>query len=272
VRDLSQPLEECLQAVQRKSNLQEILRRYPDDRDELIGMLRLSIDLGKLGAPGPDSRFRLRARNHMLAVAAQRRHAQRRNPLNWLPRPAARFAFAAACAFALAAGGVSAVFASNSSLPGDPLYAVKLGAERAQLAVSFDSTARARLQLQFADIRLEEAQRLFAMGRKNEGLALVNEYDAQVLRFNESVASTTLDDRSVTELSRLVQERQAHADASLNALAGSLSAHGDTRTAAIVAQTQTHVDQTLKGSKTDLQAHQTNATPSAHQPKPAGQP
>ena len=44
MRDLSRPLEECLQAMQEKRNLQDILRRYPAERDELIGLLRLSGD------------------------------------------------------------------------------------------------------------------------------------------------------------------------------------------------------------------------------------
>src|SRR5207248_6477956 len=51
---------------------------------------------------------------------------------------------------------------SGNSLPGDPLYPIKLGVERAQLAITFDPAARARLHAQFADVRLSEAQRLVA--------------------------------------------------------------------------------------------------------------
>ena len=75
MRDLSQPLEECLQAMGEKRNLQEVLRRYPAERDQLIELLRLSVDLGGLApsTPAADPAFRLRARNRMLATAAQRR-------------------------------------------------------------------------------------------------------------------------------------------------------------------------------------------------------
>ena len=162
--DLSRPLEECLQAVREKRNLQEILRRYPVERDELISMLRLSIDLGGLGAPAADPAFRLRARNRMLNHAVAPRQAARRTPLGWIPRPAARLAFAAAMAVGLLVVGITGAAASNTSLPGDPLYGVKLGLERAQLAVTLDSATRARIQLQFAELRLEEAQRLYAAG------------------------------------------------------------------------------------------------------------
>src|SRR5437868_2975322 len=200
--ELSGPFEECLTAVKERRNLQEILRHYPAERDDLIGMLRLSVDLSNLGAPTPDPAFRLRARNRMLGLAGQRRLAQRRNPFTWLPRP--------------------------------------------------------------------EAQRLFSVGRKDDAVALVSEYDTDVARFKQSVASASLDDGAISDLRQLVQERRVRADASLNSLAGSLSAQGDAKTAAIVTQTQSHVDQALRGSSSDLQAHASNAHPTARPAKPAG--
>ena len=81
VRDLTRPLQDCLAAMDDKHNLQEVLRRYPADRDELIALLRLSVDLGTLEAPTADPGFRLRARNRMLAAAAHRRQSRRWNPL-----------------------------------------------------------------------------------------------------------------------------------------------------------------------------------------------
>src|SRR5207237_10906868 len=120
-------LRECSAAMDDKHNLQEWLRRYPAERDELIALLRLSIDLGGLEAPAADPAFRLRARNRMLAAAAQRRQARRWNPLAALPRPVVRLAYAGALAAALLIGGLTAASASDNSLPGDPLYGVKLG-------------------------------------------------------------------------------------------------------------------------------------------------
>lgn len=242
--------------MEEKRTLQDVLRRYPAERDELIGLLRLSVDLSTLGAPAADPAFRLRARNRMLAYA-DRRHSRRRGWLPRLPRPAARLALAGAFAAALLVGAVTTAAASNNSLPGDPLYGVKLDIERVQLATTLDSAARARLQLQFADVRLEEAQRLYALGRQREALALVTQYDAAVGQFSQSVSATPFDDRAVSELSRLVEERQAHADASLNALAKSLDERGDREGAAAVTRTQSHVDEAFSGSDRSMQAHQT---------------
>lgn len=266
MRDMSRALAECLEAVEAKRNLLEYLRRYPADRDDLIGMLRLSLELNSLGAPAADPAFRLRARNRMLALAAQRRHEPQRKPFSVVPRPLVRLAIAGAFAVALVAGSLAAVAASDNSLPGNPLYGVKLTAERVQLTLTFDSASRARLQLHFADVRLDEAQRLFALGRKQEAVRLVAQYDSAVAQFNQSVASTALNTRAVDDLSRLVDERQLHEDERLNALARSLNAQGDTEAAAIVALTQGHVDEAFKGSKRNLQgqSHQNdNANPEA---------
>jgi hypothetical protein len=254
-----------------KHNLQEVLRRYPSDRDELIGLLRLSVDLGSLEAPAADPAFRLRARNRMLAAAAHRRQARRWNPLAALPRPVVRLAYASAFAVALAVGGLTAAAASDSSLPGDPMYPVKLGVEHAQLATTFDSAARARLQLRFADLRLAEAQRLFATGRVKEGVRGMAEYDTAVTQVNRSIAASAFDRGALDDLSRVLDDRAARADASLKELAGSLAAGGDAEAAAAVARTQSHVEQAWRGGKRDLQSREAASQQGGgHQTKPAG--
>jgi Domain of unknown function (DUF5667) len=269
VRDLSRPLQECLEAIDKKDNLQDMLRRYPADRDELIALLRLSVDLGGLAAPSADPAFRLQARNRMLAAAAVRRRAGRWNPLAALPRRVVRVAYAGALAVALVAGGITVAAASADSLPGDPLYGVKLTVEQTQLATTFDSASRARLQLQFADVRLAEAQRLFAVGRVQDAVRGIRQYDAAVTEFNRAIASTPLDTRAAEDLSRLMDDREARADASLNELAGSLAAGGDPEAAAAIARTQAHVDQAWRGSKRDLRARSGSGQPGAQKPKPS---
>ncbi len=268
MRDLTRPLQECLRAMDEKDNLQDVLRRYPADRDELIALLRLSVDLGGLEAPPADPAFRLQARNRMLAAAAARRRARRWNPLAAVPRPVVRLAYAGALAVALTVGGLTAAAASGDSLPGDPVYGVKLGVERVQLATTFDPAARARLQLHFADVRLAEAQRLFALGRVQDGVRGMNQYDTAMAQFHRSIASSALDFRAADDLSRLMDDREARADASLKELAGSLAARGDPEAAAAVARTQSHVDQALRGSKRDLRARSAGSQPSAHPARP----
>ena len=271
MRDLTRPLQEALTALDHKRNLQEVLRRHPADRDELIALLRLSVDLGTLGPPPAEPGFRLRARNRMLAAAADRRRSRRRNPLTFLPRPAARLALTGALALAVTLGAVMAAAASGNSLPGDPFYGVKLGLERAQLTVTLDSAARARLQVQFTDLRLGEAQRLIAAGRVRDGVRQIDRYDTAVAQINGTLAGTRLDDRAVAELSRFMDDREAYADASLKALAGSLAAGGDSESAAAVTRSRSHVDQSWQGSKRQLQARGTASPSGDNKAKPAGE-
>lgn len=280
MRDLTQPLEECVRAMGEKRNLQDVLRRYPAERDQLIELLRLSVDLGGLAPSGPaaDPAFRLRARNRMLAAAAHRRRARRWNPLGALPRPAARLAFAGALAVAVLVGGLTSAAASGNSLPGDALFPIKLGVEQAQLAITFDPVARARLHAQFAEVRLREAQRLVAAGRVQDGVRQVAQYDTAVGQFNHALAGSTFDETAITELRRFMNEHEASADASLQSLAGSLAAGGDTQAAAAVTRTRSHADQTWKGSERDLQArsasppadHSQGHPPADQAPKPTG--
>ena len=125
--DLTRPLQECLEAMDEKRNLQDVLRRHPADRNELIALLRLSVDLGGLGAPTADPAFRLRARNRMLASVAARHRRRRWNLRIALPRPVSRLALAGVSLAALMLASLTAAAASGDSLPGDPLYAIKLG-------------------------------------------------------------------------------------------------------------------------------------------------
>ena len=98
------------------------------------------------------------------------------------------------------------------------------------------------------------------------------QYDTAVTQFNRSIAASSLDTRAVDDLSRVMDDRSARADASLKQLAGSLAAGGDAEAAAAVARTQSHVDQAWSGSKRDLRSRGTASQPGDHKTKPAGQP
>lgn len=56
--------------------------------------------------------------------------------------------------------GGGAVFASQSSLPGDILYPVKLGTEKIKIALANDNAKKASLHLEFASERLNELNQI----------------------------------------------------------------------------------------------------------------
>jgi hypothetical protein len=67
------------------------------------------------------------------------------------------------CGLLSVSAGVA--FASGDALPGDLLYTLKRGIERARIALSLSSAGDAALLLGFADERLQEADELATLGR-----------------------------------------------------------------------------------------------------------
>jgi hypothetical protein len=100
---------------------------------------------------------------------------------SWFSFPAIlRPALAAAAILVLVIAG--ATNAAASSLPGDPLYAVKRTSEDAQLALTFDEVARMQLLARFADRRLEELAEI-AKQRPSSAPTATQEYADAVERF-----------------------------------------------------------------------------------------
>ena len=100
---------------------------------------------------------------------------------SWFSFPAIlRPALAAAAILVLVLAG--ATNAAASSLPGDPLYAVKRTSEDVQLALTFDEVARMQLLARFADRRLEELAEI-AKQRPSSAPTATQEYADAVERF-----------------------------------------------------------------------------------------
>ena len=264
-------LGECLEALKEQRNLPEVLRRYPRQRDELVSLLRLSVQLSELSpAPVPDPAFRLKARNRLLALAAQRR-AGRWSPLGiarrLVTRPALRLALSSVAVAGLAIGGLTA--AAAGSLPGQPLYGYKTGLEQVQLALTLDPNANAQLRLSFAERRLDEAKQLIARGQVADGVRMVDQYDRAVGQADQSLSVAALDDREAGAMARYLGDRQAQADTQLQALTGTLESGGDTQAARAVARARTHADGALAARQETLRTR--GAPGSQHVDPSAGQ-
>jgi len=74
-----------------------------------------------------------------------------------------RIIVAIALALSALAGGT--VYAAQASLPGEALYAVKLGSEQVAMMLPGDNLARAERSLEFANRRIEELEALAEEGR-----------------------------------------------------------------------------------------------------------
>ena len=95
---------------------------------------------------------------------------------------------------ALFGGSVATAYAARGALPGSPLHPVKTGLERAQLALSLNAAGDARLNLGFAERRLEELAGLIEAGRFGEMSPVVTAFEAHIQTTLEGLKSVSLND------------------------------------------------------------------------------
>jgi hypothetical protein len=157
--------------------IQELLYRAPA---HLRPVIAAAWRMRTTEAPLPSPERIAEGKQRVIAVAAARRAARRRNRMpalerlgqsarhvfeGMLPAPSAlrraRSAVAAVALTAAVAVGASGVTtAAAASLPGEPFYSVKRLGEAAQLVFTFDAGRRAELSLAFAARRMGEMRRL----------------------------------------------------------------------------------------------------------------
>jgi hypothetical protein len=144
------------------------------------------------------------------------------------PRPRL-FSFAAILRPALAAAVIlvlvfaGATSAAASSLPGEPLYAVKRAAEDVRLALTFDDVARTQLLSELTDRRLEELSQI-AKHRPASAPTATHEYSDAVNNFADALdvlrAADSEDKRNAAQA--LAEAARAKHKAVLDAVKGQL--------------------------------------------------
>lgn len=175
---LSRILDECLDLIREgRSTVDDCLKMYPDEADQLAPMLAVAVEAHELFAPGkprPDyvaaSRRRIEAILSLRQLQAQVPRRREKPVRQW--KPAWRF-ISLVFAVVVLISGTGVVYAAGGALPGDPLYGFKRGIERARLVVTWSASGHARVLAQHADERLAEVEELIAAKRYDGiGLAL----------------------------------------------------------------------------------------------------
>ena len=179
--DLDTALDQCLLWLREGMSIEQCLARTPEHAGELRPLLKLAVDVGRTLPPVSSTAARAAGEERMLAaLAAKRARQERAHPLALLARrllwglvpgrPGSRRAAwqveAAMLLVVLMAGGGMVIAASAGSLPGEPLYAVKLASQQAQLALTANPARQQRLAERFdAQRRLDVAAAL-QVGRR----------------------------------------------------------------------------------------------------------
>ena len=117
------------------------------------------------GPPPPPPHQLLPGRQRLLAEAARLRTGKAKPRVLWLPMQRTMRLAGALMAAVLVFGLVFGIGqAAADSLPGEPLYGLKLATEEARLALTKGPQARAELNLALAENRIAEVMALLMQG------------------------------------------------------------------------------------------------------------
>lgn len=109
---------------------------------------------------------------------------------------------------ALLGGGAGATYASQSSLPGDTLYPVKLASEKVQTVLVVNDAKEADLHLKFSSKRLEEIEELAKKGNKKQELVklAVDNYKEELTKVQEILNSAPANTSQAAQIAQNVAD------------------------------------------------------------------
>ncbi len=129
---LEEALARCLDEIRAGADIEQVLARYPADAAALRPLLELALQLQGTNIPPPRPEAFRRGRARVMAAA------QRMQPARSAWHPGHRWVSALLAAGLMLAlllgGGTLGMHAAEASMPGDPLYPLKLLKESAELA------------------------------------------------------------------------------------------------------------------------------------------
>ena len=174
-------LNECIERLAAGETVEQCLASYPDHAVELDPLLRTSASTMNAAATITyREEAKQRSRYRFMAAVADRQKAANQGwlgrivgPSGW-PAKLARTAIVALGIVVLGTGtAYGATVASEDSVPGDPLYAVKTLKEDISLRMPKSDLARAKEHARLANVRTEEIGALIDRGRLEQANKLV---------------------------------------------------------------------------------------------------
>ena len=166
-------LNECIERLAVGETVEQCLASYPDHAVELEPLLRTSASTMNVAAAITHrEEAKQRTRYQFMAAVADRKREANQGWLGRAIRPSgwrgklARTAIVALGVVVLGTGtAYGATVASEDSVPGDPLYAVKTLKEDISLRMPKSDLARAKEHAHLATVRTEEVGSLIDRGR-----------------------------------------------------------------------------------------------------------
>jgi hypothetical protein len=186
-------LNECLEKLLTGTeSVEQCLQRYPNEAKELEPLLRTAMSVNKAVDIKPSPELKARVRYKLQLKMADVGKPKRVSWLSVQPRWAMSL-IAVMLVFVL---GGSAVLAGDSSMPGSPLYPVKILTENLSLKFAGSDVEKAELSLTFADRRVEEMNQMMESGTFNskDVEAVANRY----IGYIDQVSSLSSEEQTVS--------------------------------------------------------------------------
>ena len=168
MNNLYDVLEVCLKEVEKGTDIEVVLARYPDLAAELRPILETSAMATTVSFPGPSAEMVRRNRAKVLQHAAQLRESNVHTTRRLWSVPLRRALVTLVVIAALFISSTGLVSAASTTLPGDNLYPVKRTWEDVLVLFTFNLQAREALEVEHENERLHELQELFTEGRSAE--------------------------------------------------------------------------------------------------------
>ncbi|MFP3897282.1 MAG: DUF5667 domain-containing protein [Anaerolineales bacterium] len=208
-------LAQCLKEIEEGDSMEECLARRPERREELEPLLRMVQRMRAAPRVTPSLEFRQSARTRMLNMiesgesTARSRQSDAPRQGGFFPRLglAVPTMVTIILIALLATTGLGVVRASSRSLPGEPLYGVRLATERIRLALAPTPAGLARAHLASAERRLEDATRLAEANGEKYMETLMSQYMEQVQAANGVLQKQRLRDNRIVPLAEHLEER-----------------------------------------------------------------
>jgi len=157
-------LDECFERILvNDETIEQCLERYPEYAAELEPLLLTATATNKAVDIAPSPEFKARARYQLRVEMASLDTKKRRFFLTRQPR----WAVAVVTALVVLLLGSGTVLAANSesTLPGNPLYPIKMATENVRLALTSSDSAKAELYATLVDRRTSEIGWLMDKGK-----------------------------------------------------------------------------------------------------------
>jgi len=185
--------DECLEnLLNGQESLEQCLQKYPEQAAELEPLLRTALSVNNAVAIQPSPEAKARGRYQLQLKMAQIGKPRRTPLFGWQPRWAVAI-MTVLLVFTLSGG---TVLAANSSMPGNPLYPVKIATENVRVSMARSETAREAILATCADRRIAEVA--YVVGKGNVSTEKVEAVAARYIsQVNQMSGMTAAADQPV---------------------------------------------------------------------------